>query len=77
MKPLQRLTITALKGAIVAIAAFTFYGITEELEKMWNQHFPTTIHLHDHYARLLHLGTVFAAEFIIGLLMYKFFNHLE
>jgi|Laugrefbdmm110sn_1035136.scaffolds.fasta_scaffold59356_1 hypothetical protein len=77
MKLHHHVTLRALKHSLIVIAAFTFYDMTEELEKILNHHFPDTAHLHDHYARVLHLVAIFAAEIAIGYLMYKLFNFLH
>jgi len=74
MKPVHHLFVVALKNALVVIAAFALYETIEELKLLWKTRFPESINLHVHYARFLHLVTIFLADLLIGLTMYKLFN---
>jgi len=74
MKPLHRLMIVALKDALIVISAFTLYEIIAELKQQWHAKYPDSVDLHVHYARLLHLTSIFVADFAIGCIIYYVFH---
>lgn len=74
MKPFHHLFITAFKDALIVVAAFTFYELIEELKNMWKVRYPESMNLHDHYGRLLHLTSIFVADFAIGCIIYYLFH---
>jgi len=77
MKPLHHLFMIALKNALIVIAAFALYETIEEMKVLWKTRFPESVNMHVHYGRLLHLVSIFMADFIIGLLMYQLFNFVH
>lgn len=77
MKPLHHLFMSAFKNALIVIAAFALYETIEELKVLWKTRFPDTVNMHAHYGRLLHLVSIFTADFLIGLLMYQLFNFVH
>jgi hypothetical protein len=77
MKPVHHLLMSALKNALIVIAAFALYETIEELKILWKTRFPKSVDMHVHYGRLLHLVSIFIADFTIGLLMYQLFNYLH
>jgi hypothetical protein len=77
MKPLHHLLMSALKNALIVIAAFALYETIEEMKLMWKLRFPESANMHVHYGRLLHLLSIFMSDFLVGLLMYQLFNYLH
>lgn len=77
MKPVHHLLMSALKNALIVIAAFALYETIEELKLLWKTRFPESVDLHAHYGRLLHLVTIFMSDFLIGFIMYQLFNYLH
>jgi hypothetical protein len=77
MKPVHHLLMSALKNALIVIAAFALYETIEELKILWKTRFPKSVDMHVHYGRLLHLVSIYIADFTIGLLMYQLFNYLH
>ena len=77
MKPVHHLLISALKNALIVIAAFALYETIEELKILWRTRFPNSLNMHAHYGRLLHLVSIFIADFTIGFLMYQLFNFMH
>ena len=77
MKPLHHLFMIALKNALIVIAAFALYETIEEMKVLWKTRFPESVNMHVHYGRLLHLVSIFMADFIIGFLMYQLFNFVH
>jgi hypothetical protein len=76
MKPLHHLLMSALKNALIVIAAFALYETIEEMKELWKTRFPESVNMHVHYGRLLHLVSIFVSDFLIGLLMYQLFNYV-
>ena len=66
--------IVALKDALIVISAFTLYEIIAELKQQWHAKYPDSVDLHVHYARLLHLTSIFVADFAIGCIIYYVFH---
>jgi hypothetical protein len=77
MKPLHHLLMIALKNALIVIAAFALYETIEELKVLWETRFPDSENMHVHYGRILHLVSIFMADFLIGVTMYQLFNFVH
>ena len=77
MTPLHHLLMSALKNALIVIAAFALYETIEEMKLLWKTRFPESVNMHVHYGRLLHLVSIFVSDFLIGLLLYQLFNYVH
>ena len=77
MKPVHHILMSALKNALIVIAAFALYETIEELKELWKTRFPESVDMHVHYGRLLHLASIFLSDFLIGFIMYQLFNYLH
>lgn len=77
MTPLHHLLMSALKNALIVIAAFALYETIEEMKLLWKTRFPESVNMHTHYGRLLHLVSIFVSDFMIGLLLYQLFNYVH
>lgn len=77
MKPVHHLLLSALKNALIVIAAFALYETIEELKLLWKTRFPESVNMHEHYGRLLHLVSIFMSDFLIGFTMYQLFNYVH
>jgi hypothetical protein len=74
MKPLHHLMVVALKDALIVISAFTLYEMIAELKEYWHANYPNSVDSHVHYGRLLHLTSIFVADFAIGCIIYYAFH---
>lgn len=74
---MHHLLMIALKNALIVIAAFALYETIEEMKILWKTRFPESIDMHVHYGRLLHLLSIFMADFLIGFAMYQLFNFVH
>ena len=74
MKPLHHLLIISLRNAIIVVVAFSMFEIIETLKEEWGTKSPHNKHLHPHIGKFYHLISIFAAELIIGLLVYWIFH---
>ena len=74
MKILHRLMVVALKNALIVVSAFTLYELIAELKKQWHTKYPDSVDLHVHYGQLLHLMSIFLADFAIGCIIYYAFH---
>jgi hypothetical protein len=77
MKPHHRLTMIAIKNALIVVAAFVLYEMIEEFKVLWKTRFPDSVDMHVHYGRLMHLFVVFVADLAIGMAMYYAFNFIH
>lgn len=77
MKPLHRLSLRALKNALIFITAFALYEMIEEMKIIWKKRFPDSVDMHEHYGRLAHLFSIFIADLFIGVLMYYLLNFIH
>jgi hypothetical protein len=66
--------VVALKNALIIVFAFTLYELFTDLKQHWHSKYPNSVDLHVHYAQLLHLMTVFMADFAIGCIIYYIFH---
>ena len=74
MKPLHHLLVVALKDALIVVAAFMIYETIATLKEEWHAKYPHNVDMHVHYGRLLHLVSIFVADFAIGSAMYYLFH---
>ena len=74
MKPLHHLLIISLKNALIVVAGFALYELIEELMVLWKTRFHESVDMHVHYGRLLHLVSIFMADFVVGMILYQLFN---
>lgn len=74
MKPLHRLMVVALKDALIVVSAFTLYEMIAELKQHWHMKYPDRVDLQLHYGRLVHLTSIFVADFAIGCIIYYAFH---
>jgi hypothetical protein len=68
---------SALKNALIVIAAFALYETIEEMKLLWKTRFPESVNMHVHYGRILHLVSIFMSDFLIGVTMYQLFNFVH
>ena len=70
MKPFHHILIVALKNALIVVIAFALFKIIEDIEIEWKTLYPETAAFHAHAGALLHLATIFIADFSLGIILY-------
>lgn len=70
MKPFHHILIVALKNALIVVIAFGLFKLIEDIKIEWKTLYPETVAHHAHFSTLLHLATIFIADFSLGIILY-------